>query len=149
MAKTQDQRAAPLDPRPSTTATSALRQPRRRARGVPRLGQQRCQRVRRRDHRRRTLLIAADRDDITPVAGPARAAVSCFPDATLEILHGVGHLIHYEVPAAGGRSYPLLPRRGLGVKLLVDCRWVTDDPDDQLSRMTRGIVHALAERRSS
>ncbi|MET0933110.1 MAG: hypothetical protein ABWX56_05315, partial [Mycetocola sp.] len=26
--------------------------------------------------------------------------------------------------------------------------WVTDDPDDQLSRMSRGIVHALAERRS-
>ncbi|MET0844487.1 MAG: hypothetical protein ABWY23_11595 [Mycetocola sp.] len=25
---------------------------------------------------------------------------------------------------------------------------MTDDPDDQLSRMTRGIVHALAERRS-
>ena len=33
------------------------------------------------------------------------------------------------------------------MKVLVDCRWVTDDPDDQLSRMTRGIVHALAERR--
>jgi hypothetical protein len=33
------------------------------------------------------------------------------------------------------------------MKLLVDCRWVTEDPDDQLSRRTRGIVHALAERR--
>ena len=33
------------------------------------------------------------------------------------------------------------------MKVLVDCRWVTDDADDQLSRMTRGIVHALAERR--
>ncbi|MET1052034.1 MAG: hypothetical protein ABWX65_05275 [Mycetocola sp.] len=33
------------------------------------------------------------------------------------------------------------------MKLMVDCRWVTNDPDDQLSRMTRGIVHALAERR--
>lgn len=33
------------------------------------------------------------------------------------------------------------------MKLVVDCRWVTDDPDDQLSRMTRGLVHALAERR--
>ncbi|MCU1419334.1 MAG: hypothetical protein JWR57_503 [Mycetocola sp.] len=33
------------------------------------------------------------------------------------------------------------------MKLVVDCRWVTDDPDDQLSRMTNGIVHALAERR--
>lgn len=34
------------------------------------------------------------------------------------------------------------------MKLLVDCRWVTNDPEDQLSRMTQGIVHALAERRS-
>lgn len=34
------------------------------------------------------------------------------------------------------------------MKLVVDCRWVTKDPDDQLSRMSRGIVHALAERRS-
>ncbi|WP_411720977.1 hypothetical protein [Mycetocola sp.] len=34
------------------------------------------------------------------------------------------------------------------MKLLVDCRWVTENPDDQLSRRTRGIVHALAERRS-
>jgi hypothetical protein len=34
------------------------------------------------------------------------------------------------------------------LKLLVDCRWVTHNPDDQLSRVTRGIVHALAERRS-
>jgi hypothetical protein len=33
------------------------------------------------------------------------------------------------------------------MKLLVDCRWVTDDADDQISGMTRGIVHALAERR--
>jgi hypothetical protein len=33
------------------------------------------------------------------------------------------------------------------MKLVVDCRWVTDDPDDHLSGMTRGIVHALAERR--
>lgn len=34
------------------------------------------------------------------------------------------------------------------MKVLVDCRWVTENPDDQLSRMSRGIVHALAERRS-
>ncbi|MET1052033.1 MAG: alpha/beta hydrolase [Mycetocola sp.] len=45
----------------------------------------------------RTLLIAADRDDITPVDAQHRL-VAAFPDATLEILPGVGHLIHYEVP---------------------------------------------------
>lgn len=50
----------------------------------------------------RTLLIAADQDDITPVAAQ-HELVKRFPDATLEILPGVGHLIHYEVPeeAAG------------------------------------------------
>jgi pimeloyl-ACP methyl ester carboxylesterase len=46
----------------------------------------------------RTLLIAADRDDITPIAAQ-HTLVRRFPDATLEILPGVGHLIHYEVPA--------------------------------------------------
>ncbi|MBG6237995.1 pimeloyl-ACP methyl ester carboxylesterase [Mycetocola sp. CAN_C7] len=45
----------------------------------------------------RTLLIAADRDDITPVDAQHRL-VDAFPDATLEILPDVGHLIHYEVP---------------------------------------------------
>lgn len=33
------------------------------------------------------------------------------------------------------------------MKLVVDCRWVTGNPNDPLSRMTRGIVHAMAERR--
>jgi pimeloyl-ACP methyl ester carboxylesterase len=46
----------------------------------------------------RTLLIAADQDDITPIAAQ-QALVRLFPSATLEILPGVGHLIHYEVPA--------------------------------------------------
>ncbi len=50
----------------------------------------------------RTLLIAADKDDITPVEAQHQL-VRRFPDATLEVLQGVGHLIHYEVPeqAAG------------------------------------------------
>lgn len=50
----------------------------------------------------RTLLIAADQDDITPLAAQ-HTLVERFPDASLEILPGVGHLIHYEVPeqAAG------------------------------------------------
>lgn len=46
----------------------------------------------------RTLLIAADKDDITPVAAQERL-VKLFPDARLHIIADVGHLIHYEVPA--------------------------------------------------
>jgi pimeloyl-ACP methyl ester carboxylesterase len=44
-----------------------------------------------------TLLIAADLDDITPVAAQYDLQ-KLFPHATLRILTGVGHLIHYEVP---------------------------------------------------
>ncbi|AWB86363.1 alpha/beta fold hydrolase [Mycetocola zhujimingii] len=44
-----------------------------------------------------TLLIAADRDDITPVSAQ-HTLTALFPDATLEIIPDVGHLIHYEVP---------------------------------------------------
>ncbi|RWZ51783.1 hypothetical protein ELQ90_06710 [Labedella phragmitis] len=33
------------------------------------------------------------------------------------------------------------------MRILVDCRWATDDPDDRLSTATRGIVAALARRR--
>jgi pimeloyl-ACP methyl ester carboxylesterase len=46
----------------------------------------------------RTLLIAADKDDITPVAAQERL-VTLFPDARLHVIADVGHLIHYEVPA--------------------------------------------------
>lgn len=48
--------------------------------------------------RQRTLLIAAEKDDITPVAAQHRLH-ALFPDATLEVIPDVGHLIHYEVPA--------------------------------------------------
>ena len=44
-----------------------------------------------------TLLIAAERDDITPVAAQHRLQ-RLFPDATLDVIPGVGHLIHYETP---------------------------------------------------
>ena len=44
-----------------------------------------------------TLLVAAELDDITPVSAH-HDVVKLLPDATLEILMGVGHLIHYEVP---------------------------------------------------
>ena len=43
-------------------------------------------------------LIAADRDEITPVAEQHRLR-TLFPDASLLVLPEVGHLIHYERPA--------------------------------------------------
>jgi pimeloyl-ACP methyl ester carboxylesterase len=46
----------------------------------------------------RTLLVAAEKDDITPVAAQEKL-VTLFPDATLHVIPAVGHLIHYEVPA--------------------------------------------------
>ena len=48
--------------------------------------------------RQPTLLIAADRDDITPLAAQHRLQ-SLFPQASLSVIEGVGHLIHYEKPA--------------------------------------------------
>jgi pimeloyl-ACP methyl ester carboxylesterase len=45
-----------------------------------------------------TLLIAAQRDDITPIEAERRLA-TMFPDATLVEIPDVGHLIHYETPA--------------------------------------------------
>ena len=47
--------------------------------------------------RQPTLLIAADRDDITPLAAQLRLR-SLFPNATLRVIDNVGHLIHYETP---------------------------------------------------
>jgi pimeloyl-ACP methyl ester carboxylesterase len=42
-------------------------------------------------------LIAADRDDITPLAAQRRL-LTLFPDARLHVIHDVGHLVHYEAP---------------------------------------------------
>jgi pimeloyl-ACP methyl ester carboxylesterase len=44
-----------------------------------------------------TLLVGADRDPITTVAAQRRLA-ELFPDARLELIEGVGHLVHYEKP---------------------------------------------------
>ncbi|NYD66161.1 alpha/beta fold hydrolase [Agromyces atrinae] len=44
------------------------------------------------------LLIAADRDDITPVEAQHRLDES-LADSRLHVIDGVGHLIHYEKPA--------------------------------------------------
>jgi len=45
-----------------------------------------------------TLLIAAEKDDITPVSAQRRLQ-TLFPDARLVVIPEVGHLIHYETPA--------------------------------------------------
>lgn len=45
-----------------------------------------------------TLLIAAVKDDITPIEAERRLA-TMFPDAELVEIADVGHLIHYETPA--------------------------------------------------
>ncbi len=45
-----------------------------------------------------TLLIAAQRDDITPIEAE-RTLATLFPEAELVEIADVGHLIHYETPA--------------------------------------------------
>ena len=49
------------------------------------------------------LLIAADRDDITPIEAERRLA-GLFADARLVEILGVGHLIHYEKPAEAAEA---------------------------------------------
>ena len=49
-----------------------------------------------------TLLVAAERDDITSVAAQ-RALVRRFSDARLVVVEATGHLAHYEAPAATSR----------------------------------------------
>ena len=44
-----------------------------------------------------TLLVAADRDDITALPAQ-RKLQKLFPNARLAVIEGVGHLIHYEKP---------------------------------------------------
>ncbi|MDZ8202506.1 alpha/beta hydrolase [Microbacterium sp. SSW1-59] len=50
-----------------------------------------------------TLLVAADRDDITPIEAE-RTLATLFPDASLVEIPDVGHLIHYETPRAAARA---------------------------------------------
>ncbi|MDO8338826.1 MAG: alpha/beta hydrolase [Microcella sp.] len=50
-----------------------------------------------------TLLIAAEQDDITPLEAQHRL-VRLFPDARLVVVPDVGHLVHYEAPAAAARA---------------------------------------------
>jgi pimeloyl-ACP methyl ester carboxylesterase len=50
-----------------------------------------------------TLLVAAVRDDITPIEAERHLA-TLFPDAELVEIPDVGHLIHYETPAAAATA---------------------------------------------
>lgn len=50
-----------------------------------------------------TLLIAGDRDDIVPIRAVQRLNVQ-LPDSRLLVLAEVGHLIHYERPAAAAAA---------------------------------------------
>lgn len=50
-----------------------------------------------------TLLIAAEKDDITPIEAERHLA-TLFPDAELVEIPAVGHLIHYETPAAAASA---------------------------------------------
>ena len=50
-----------------------------------------------------TLLVAADRDDIAPLAAQ-QALARRFADARLAVVTGTGHLAHYEAPAAVARE---------------------------------------------
>ncbi|MFC4244691.1 alpha/beta fold hydrolase [Gryllotalpicola reticulitermitis] len=61
------------------------------------------------------LLVAAANDQITPLAAERRL-VTLFSDAELEVIDGVGHLIHYEKPeeAATHISQFLARRFGIG-----------------------------------
>jgi pimeloyl-ACP methyl ester carboxylesterase len=50
-----------------------------------------------------TLLVAAEKDDITPLSAQHHLQ-TVFPDARLVVIPGVGHLIHYETPAEAARA---------------------------------------------
>jgi pimeloyl-ACP methyl ester carboxylesterase len=57
------------------------------------------------------LLLVADRDDITALP-EQKALAARIPGARLEIVEGVGHLVHYEAPdfaAHNIRSFLGLP----------------------------------------
>lgn len=49
------------------------------------------------------LLVAGERDEVAPLAGQF-ALLDAFPDARLDVIPGVGHLIHYETPLAAAHA---------------------------------------------
>lgn len=49
------------------------------------------------------LLIAGERDEVAPLEGQF-ALLETFPDARLDVIPGVGHLVHYETPVAAAAA---------------------------------------------
>lgn len=49
------------------------------------------------------LLIAGERDEIAPLEGQF-ALLDALPDATLDVIPDVGHLVHYETPRAAAEA---------------------------------------------
>ena len=49
------------------------------------------------------LLIAGERDEVAPLAGQFEL-LDAFPDARLDVIPGVGHLVHYETPDAAAHA---------------------------------------------
>jgi pimeloyl-ACP methyl ester carboxylesterase len=49
------------------------------------------------------LLVAGERDEVAPLDGQFRL-LEAFPDARLDVIPGVGHLIHYETPDAAAHA---------------------------------------------
>lgn len=49
------------------------------------------------------LLVAGERDEVAPLAGQFEL-LDAFPDARLDVIPGVGHLIHYETPDAAAHA---------------------------------------------
>ena len=76
-----------------------------------------------------TLLVAAELDDITPVQAH-RDLVATMTDARLELLLGVGHLIHYEVPQlAAAAIHSFLVEQGLFGSLPPEASSVASNTD--------------------
>ena len=93
-----------------------------------------------------TLLVAAERDDIAPLAAQ-QALLPRFPDARLVVVPGTGHLAHYEAPAEVAAAISRVrgqPVKIGTVKIALDCRYVRVDRHDGISRYTAGLVGALA-----
>jgi pimeloyl-ACP methyl ester carboxylesterase len=49
------------------------------------------------------LLVAGELDEVAPLAGQFEV-LDAFPDARLDVIPGVGHLIHYETPDAAAHA---------------------------------------------
>lgn len=49
------------------------------------------------------LLVAGERDEVAPLDGQFRL-LETFPDARLDVIPGVGHLVHYETPDAAAQA---------------------------------------------